>query len=107
MTNNGVFKRPQIDCSTPPTLESLNPSIKNIIIITGQTGVGKSEISLLIAKELNLEIINADSMQVYRYLDIGTAKPSKNERKIVRHHLIDIVDPDEQYNAGRYIEDGD
>ena len=85
----------------------LNPPEKSIIIISGQTGVGKSEISLLVAEKLNLEIINADSMQVYRYFDIGTAKPSLNDRRLIKHHLIDIVNPDEQYDAGRYIEEAD
>lgn len=84
-----------------------NPSYKTIVILTGSTAVGKSQISLAIAQELNFEIINADSMQVYRYLDIGTAKPSLNDRKLIRHHMIDIVNPDEQYDAGKYVEEAD
>ena len=82
-------------------------SDKSIIILAGPTAVGKSQISLALARDLNLEIINADSMQVYKYLDIGTAKPSPSEQKIVKHHLIDIVEPDEQYDAGRFREDAD
>ena len=82
-------------------------SDKSIIILAGPTAVGKSQISLALARDLNLEIINADSMQVYKYLDIGTAKPSAEEQKIVKHHLIDIVEPDEQYDAGKFKEDAD
>jgi len=85
----------------------LNPSDKSIIIISGPTASGKSQIALSVVRKLDLEIVNADSMQVYRYLDIGTAKPSLNDRKLIKHHLIDIVDPDEQYDAGRYVEETD
>ncbi len=75
-----------------------------IVILSGPTAVGKTELSLSIAKTYGMEIINADSMQVYRYMDIGTAKPSKEERELVRHHLIDVVNPDEDFNAGIYRE---
>ncbi len=75
-----------------------------IIILSGPTAVGKTEISIDIAKKFGMEIINADSMQVYKYMDIGTAKPSPEERKLVRHHLIDIVNPDEDFDAGKYRE---
>jgi len=78
---------------------------KRVIIITGPTGVGKTGVSLLVAEALGTEIISADSMQVYRGMDIGTAKPSLEERARVRHHMIDIVDPSETYSAGRYIRD--
>jgi len=76
-----------------------------LIVILGPTAAGKSSLALSLAERLNGEIINADSMQVYRYMDIGTAKPSKEERGRVRHHLIDIVNPDEQYTAGRFRDD--
>ncbi len=75
-----------------------------IVILAGPTAVGKTELSLSIARAFNMEIINADSMQVYRYMDIGTAKPSKKERELVRHHLLDVVDPDEDFDAGIYRE---
>jgi tRNA dimethylallyltransferase len=70
-----------------------------IVIILGPTAVGKTELTLALAQTINAEIVNADSQQVYRYLDIGTSKPPKAERKRVRHHLIDVVNPDEEFNA--------
>jgi tRNA dimethylallyltransferase len=73
-----------------------------IVIVLGPTAVGKTELALAVAPKVNAEIVNADSQQVYRYLDIGTGKPSKPERARVRHHLIDVVNPDEDFNAARY-----
>lgn len=73
------------------------------IFIAGPTAVGKSEIALLLAEKLGGEIISADSMQVYRGLDLGTAKPSPAERARVPHHLIDICDLTEAYDAAQFI----
>ena len=73
-----------------------------IIILLGPTAVGKSELALALAGAFGGEIINADSQQVYRYLDIGTAKPSPQDRERVPHHLIDIVNPDEEFNVGLF-----
>jgi tRNA dimethylallyltransferase len=73
------------------------------IFIAGPTAVGKSEIALLLAKKIGGEIISADSMQVYRGLDIGTAKPSPAERARVPHHLIDICDLMENFDAAQFI----
>ena len=70
-----------------------------LIVLTGPTNSGKSETALALARKLNTEIISADSMQVYKYFDIGTAKPSTEARQIIPHHLIDIVEPDEEFNA--------
>jgi tRNA dimethylallyltransferase len=70
-----------------------------LVIILGPTAVGKSKVALGLASQMAAEIINADSQQVYRYMDIGTGKPSLAERERVRHHLIDIIDPDEEFNA--------
>ena len=70
-----------------------------LVIILGPTAVGKSEVALGLASPMSAEIINADSQQVYRYMDIGTGKPSAAERERVRHHLIDIINPDEEFNA--------
>lgn len=78
--------------------------MNKVIILLGPTGVGKTGVSILLAKALNTEIISADSMQIYRHMDIGTAKPTPEERSIVRHHMIDIVEPWESYSTGRYIE---
>jgi tRNA dimethylallyltransferase len=69
--------------------------INKVVILLGPTGVGKTGVSILLAKSLDTEIISADSMQIYKHMDIGTAKPSKEERATVRHHMIDIVNPSE------------
>ncbi|MFA5353007.1 MAG: tRNA (adenosine(37)-N6)-dimethylallyltransferase MiaA [Thermodesulfovibrionales bacterium] len=79
--------------------------MEKVIILLGPTGVGKTALSLLLARELETEIISSDSMQIYRGMDIGTAKPSPAEQERVRHHMIDIVDPWETYSAGAYISD--
>jgi tRNA dimethylallyltransferase len=73
-----------------------------LIIILGPTGVGKSEVALDVAREVDAEIINADSQQVYRHMDIGTAKLPLEVRESIAHHLIDIVDPDEEFSAARF-----
>ena len=70
-----------------------------MIILTGPTAVGKTELSIRLAKEIGGEIISADSMQVYRGMDIGTAKITKDEMQGVRHHLIDCLNPDEEFNV--------
>jgi len=76
-----------------------------VLALVGPTAIGKTALSLRIAEHYRCEIISMDSMQVYRYMDIGTAKASKEERGRVAHHLIDIVDPDEQYDAARFVRD--
>lgn len=73
-----------------------------VIIIAGPTASGKTDLSLHLAQEFDSEIISADSRQLYKYLDIGTAKPGKDELKSVKHHFIDIVNPDEYYSAGLF-----
>jgi len=75
-----------------------------LIILVGPTGVGKSELALSLALKYRMEIVSADSLQVYRYLDIGTAKPPLEDRKKVKHHLIDIVNPDEEFSAVQFME---
>ncbi|MHC1728352.1 MAG: tRNA (adenosine(37)-N6)-dimethylallyltransferase MiaA [Syntrophobacteraceae bacterium] len=74
------------------------------VLIAGPTASGKTAISLELARRLSGEIVNADSMQVYRYMDIGTAKPTLYERQLVPHHLLDVADPDEPFDAARYLE---
>lgn len=70
--------------------------------IFGPTAVGKTDLSIRLAQYLGGQIISVDSMQVYRYLNIGTAKPSQDELSAVRHHLIDIIDPDQKYSAADF-----
>lgn len=72
---------------------------QKLLILTGPTAVGKTELSIRLAKELNGEIISADSMQVYRGMDIGTAKIMPEEMQGITHHLIDCFDPDEEFNV--------
>lgn len=75
---------------------------KKILAILGPTASGKTKVSLEIADILKGEIISADSRQIYRFMDIGTAKPGLEERKKIPHHLIDIVNPDEYFSAADY-----
>lgn len=76
-----------------------------VIALVGPTGVGKTKLSLDLARYTNSEIISCDSMQIYRGMDIGTAKASKEEMSAVTHHLIDIKDPDESYSVYDYVTD--
>jgi tRNA dimethylallyltransferase len=73
-----------------------------IISILGPTSTGKSELALFLAKSLDGEIVNGDSMQVYRHFNIGSAKPSMAEQREIPHHLIDVVNPDEEFNAALF-----
>lgn len=75
-----------------------------LIVIVGETASGKSALAMEIAHQLRGEIINADSWQIYRGMDIGTAKPSREEQQEILHHLIDIIDPDEDFTAAVYKE---
>jgi tRNA dimethylallyltransferase len=74
-----------------------------LIVLAGPTGIGKTELALHLAAAAGGEIISADAMQVYRLMDIGTAKPTARQRALVRHHLLDVVDPDEPFNASLFI----
>lgn len=76
-----------------------------VIVIAGPTCSGKTTLAINIAEQLNSEIISADSRQVYKLLNIGTAKPSKAEFKKVKHHLIDHLNPDCSFNAGMFVEE--
>ncbi|HRE57874.1 MAG TPA: tRNA (adenosine(37)-N6)-dimethylallyltransferase MiaA [Candidatus Kapabacteria bacterium] len=78
---------------------------KIAIAIIGPTASGKTALSLALSSVLPSEIISADSRQIYRYLDIGTAKPTEAERACVRHHCIDICNPDEKYSAGLFAKE--
>jgi len=81
--------------------------VKKIIAIVGPTGVGKSELAVFLGEKLNGEIINFDSLQFYKELNIGTAKPGEEERKRVPHHLYDLLELDEEFNAAKFIEIAD
>jgi tRNA dimethylallyltransferase len=76
--------------------------MNRLVAVVGPTGVGKSRLAIQLAKALDGEIVSADSRQVYRYMDIGTAKPTPRERASVPHHLIDIVNPDEDFSLAQY-----
>ena len=76
-----------------------------LIIIAGPTASGKTEVGAGLAKILKTEIISADSVQVYRHFDIGSAKPSKELRAKIPHHLIDIVDPEEEFTVVKFREE--
>ncbi|MFZ5966605.1 MAG: tRNA (adenosine(37)-N6)-dimethylallyltransferase MiaA [Bacillota bacterium] len=75
---------------------------KPLLIIVGPTAVGKTEISIEIAKRLDCEIVSSDSMQIYKYMDIGSAKPSKEEMQGVPHYLVDEIDPRTSFSAAQY-----
>lgn len=82
-----------------------NDRSTTVFCLVGPTAVGKTALALELARAYDAEIISVDSMQVYRYLDIGTAKATPEERRLVPHHLIDIVDPDEDYSLARFLAD--
>ncbi len=75
---------------------------KRLLIIAGPTAVGKTDTGIILADKLNGEIISADSMQIYKNMDIGTAKPNLEERRGVIHHLIDIINPDENFSVAEF-----
>lgn len=75
---------------------------KRLLIIAGPTAVGKTGIGIILAKKLNGEIISADSMQIYKNMNIGTAKPDLEERQGITHHLIDIINPDEKFSVAEF-----
>jgi tRNA dimethylallyltransferase len=77
-------------------------AVESVVAIAGPTGSGKSELALRIAAEFDGEVVNCDSLQIYRHFDIGTAKLPLAERRGIRHHLIDILDPDQTFTAGEY-----
>ena len=78
--------------------------MNNIICIAGPTASGKTALSIALAKELDGEVVSCDSMQIYRRMDIGTAKPTKEEMDGIPHHMIDICEPDEDFSVSRYCE---
>jgi tRNA dimethylallyltransferase len=85
-----------------PGLSETHVRFKPVVVIVGPTAVGKSRVAIEVAKAFETEVLTADSRQVYRGLDIGTDKPLPEERQAVPHRLIDLVNPDEAFNAGVY-----
>jgi tRNA dimethylallyltransferase len=84
------------------SLRTSHAGLPNVLVLVGPTASGKTEVSLRLAEELGAEIVSADSRQLYKYMDIGTAKPSKHERARVRHHLVDEFPPDSGVSAGDF-----
>ena len=75
-----------------------------VLVICGPTGSGKSSMALELAQQVPLEIVSADSRQVYRQMDIGTAKASKSEQLQVPHHMIDLINPDQEFSVAAYVD---
>lgn len=86
--------RPVIDRSSLPKL----------VVICGPTGVGKTGFAIAVAQHVNAEVVGADAMQIYRYMDIGTAKPTAQEKASAAHHMVDIIDPDQDFDAAIYAQ---
>lgn len=76
-----------------------------ILVITGPTATGKTELGIRLARSIGGEIVSADSMQIYRHMNIGTAKPTKEEMGGVPHHMIDVAEPEELYSVARYVKE--
>jgi len=83
----------------------VNSMPPKIVVVCGPTASGKTGLGIGLAQALNGEVVSADSMQIYRGMDIGTAKPTPEERAMAVHHMIDVADPGEDYSVGRYVED--
>ena len=82
------------------------PEKPKVVVVCGPTGIGKTTAGIELAQRFNGEIVSADSMQIYRHMNIGTAKPTSEELAKVAHHMIDIVDPDENYDAVQFTKQG-
>jgi len=94
------------DVAPPGTLEAMRDRKKPcVLVIAGPTGVGKTRVAVALARRTSIEVISADSRQVYRGMDAATGKPTREERLAVVHHLIDAVDPDDRYQAARFRSD--
>jgi len=85
----------------PP--DSLSAARQKIVVLQGPTGVGKTAVALKLAREISGEIVNADSQQFYRHMDIGTSKPTASEQAAAPHHMFSIINPDEEFNAARFM----
>jgi tRNA dimethylallyltransferase len=83
----------------------MEKEIPKIVVVAGPTASGKTAFSIELAEAFDGEIVSADSIQIYRYMDVGSAKPTLSERTRVRHHMIDVHDPDELFSAGDYVQE--
>ena len=83
------------------------PNTPKILVITGPTATGKTALAVAVAKALNGEVVSADSMQIYRRMDIGTAKVTPEETQGIAHHMVDIAEPTESYSVAQYVKDAD
>ena len=88
-------------------LHSMAGAKPPLLVIAGPTGVGKTAAAVALARRVPLEVVSADSRQVYRGMDLATGKPTADEQAVVRHHLIDVVDPDDRYHAARFRTDAE
>lgn len=86
-------------------IDKAQASLQKIVVIVGATASGKSALAMRLAQKFNGEIICADSRTVYKGMDIGTAKPSAADRQLVRHHLLDIIEPSQTYSAAQFVRD--
>src|SRR5438270_2038258 len=82
----------------------MNPTFHDCWFLSGATAVGKTAVGIALAERIGAEIISLDSMTIYRGMDIGTAKPSHEQRARVPHHLLDIVDPSAEFSVAQYME---
>lgn len=76
----------------------------NLLVICGPTASGKTALAVALAQRLNGEVVSADSMQIYRRMDIGTAKPTHEEMEGVPHHMLDVAEPEENFSVARYVD---
>jgi len=88
-------------------LAERNANARHLLAVVGPTGVGKTAVGIHVARSLHGEIISVDSRQIYRGMDVGTAKPTHEERRLARHHMIDVVEPSETYDAARFAADAE
>ena len=88
-------------------MRSKEIKLQKLIVICGPTGAGKTSLALQLAQDIKGEIISADSRQIYKYMNIGTAKPTLEELECVPHHLIDIITPDKKFTAGEFVKRAD
>jgi len=86
----------------PSRADLASGDLLSLVAVVGPTGVGKTRMSVGLCQEVDGEIVSADSRQIYRHMDIGTAKPTSRERSLVPHHLVDIVDPDQSFTLAQY-----